>query len=133
MFVIQQKIGIDQGWENVSSDDGESLLFDLKRDAVAELEDLLASRREAGMECDADNYRVSNAVDYAVAFAPTGDYLVTMRDTSHRSELIGAARWFRSRRGAENVARSLGGVVVMVPADIDAALCGGQYFGPWRC
>lgn len=132
MFVIQQTMGYGQGWENVSSDDGQPLRFDLKRDAVAELEDLLDSRRDAGMDCDSSNYRVTNEVDYAVAFGPTGDYLVTMRNTAHRSELMGAARWFRSRRGAENVARSLGGVVVSVPVDAGEALIGGQYFGPWR-
>ncbi len=131
MFVIQQTMGPGCGWENVSSEDGQPLRFDLKGDALAELEDLLASRRDAGMDCDPDAYRVTNEIDYAVAFAPNGDFFVTMRNTSSRSEILGAARWFRSRRGAEGVAKRLGGVVVAVPVDAGAALSEGQYYGPW--
>lgn len=71
--------------------------------------------------------------DYAIAMPGSGEYVSSVkRPVEETTEHLGCARWFRSRRGAEGVAKRLGGVVVAVPVDAGVALSEGQYHGPWR-
>lgn len=56
MFEIQTLI--DGVWQNVSSDGDQPLKYETREEAETDLEDLLASLDDAGMEFDPDEYRV---------------------------------------------------------------------------
>jgi len=71
--------------------------------------------------------------DYAIAMPGSGRYVSNVRRQTEPTEHLGCARWFRDLRSARRHAMRLGGVVVRVPTESDAALGGGCYYGPWRC
>lgn len=71
--------------------------------------------------------------DYAIAMPGSGEYVSSVkRPVEETTEHLGCARWFRDLRTVRRHADRLGGVVVRVPTESDAALGDGPYNGPWR-